>query len=313
MEEPNINDSDVELIQTHLLALSKLPAEQLAKQMTKATPEVVKYLRAVKVKPKTKKKKKEEKEKEKKKVETKKRLKWTASKSEVTNQDEVNNFYIWYNENLKKPAQKYKDRVISNDSKLNFSELSAIPPWDVEQQCLKQFSIITGQNFDSEQTKKILLSHKNEFKKLSANIQDRKISVLAGEMEMAAKLEAFYQHFVVNTKLMTWEELAKNLEISANRGSTLRMIYTKIIKKYNLILYTGCTISDLIKWRKPLFAYFNQYPDEALFFTGDSQNLMMNEMTWSFSTQNHAKRQKVEKHASEKEMEKASAKMEKLQ
>jgi len=32
-------------------------------------------------------------------------------------------------------------------------------------------------------------------------------------MEMAAQLEAFYQHFTVHTKLMTWEQLAKKFGI----------------------------------------------------------------------------------------------------
>jgi hypothetical protein len=54
-----------------------------------------------------------------------------------------------------------------------------------------------------------LLKQKSIFQKISSNVQDRKISVLAVEMEMAAQLEAFYQHFVVNTKLMTWEETGK--------------------------------------------------------------------------------------------------------
>jgi len=61
-----------------------------------------------------------------------------------------------------------------------------------------------------------------------------------------------------------------------------------------------------------LLAFFNQYPDEAKFFTGDGQNLMFIEMTWTFSPQNQTKRQKVEKRATEKEMEKASADLEKL-
>jgi len=126
---------------------------------------------------------------------------------------------------------------------------------------------------------KQLESTKEEFIKMGKAGHDLQIAHLACELYLGAILESYYTTFVPK-KMLTMVQIADLFRISPSHAHALCSAY-RLSKEYNLIIYTGCGIGLLLKWRASLRTYFKRNPDEDAFFIGGSSTDSETRFTFS--------------------------------
>ena len=190
-------------------------------------------------------------------------------------------------------------RVTTNTSLLDIGNID-IMPWDTERDVLQKCKVIKSVAEIEKNGVHVELM-KNIGTKLTMcrkTAQDRDRIALLGHLEEGAILSALDETLIQSGIIKTWEDLAKGFSFDASYGSKLRDCY-RFSKKYNLIIYSGCNITLLLKWRPRLEAFLEKYPENAMLLTGGeapSDSFVFNAKSRSFTADNVT----VSKHVAKK-------------
>jgi len=192
---------------------------------------------------------------------------------------------------VKKPVERYVERVRNKTNALTIDVLSSIPPWQAEQHYVSQLSNI--KSLEGAVTTKIMENLKQEFTKISKSAHDRAIALLCEKLTLGSILNA-YTVTIVETKMMNFKSVCSYLGICYTHALKLRHCFL-FSKKYNLILYSGCAISDLMRNLTKLNDYLETHFDEALLLTGNTllkgPSFTFDQMSYSYGPENMETRQ----------------------
>lgn len=84
---------------------------------------------------------------------------------------------------------------------------------------------------------------------------------------MAAILEGF-NFVVVEKQKKPASEVFKLFNIS-DSVYYRHLRFSRFVKKYNLIIYSGASFTSILRWLPELQDYFEKEPHEAYFFSGN--------------------------------------------
>jgi len=117
---------------------------------------------------------------------------------------------------------------------------------------------------------------------------DRQRLLLMTALEEGAVIQAFYSILVERTHLMTWSDLATCFQLrDKDYSAKIREVYL-LVRKYNMIIYSGCPLRYLMRWNKELTEYLEHRPSEARVFINNStaQGFTFGTAQYQFSGEN---------------------------
>jgi len=216
-------------------------------------------------------------------------------------------FTYFYYEHLLGPLNEYKERIKNGNTKLQLGEIKNTP-WDIENNLKESLVKVTPEQFKhntcSREVNQLLDESFRSFLQLAQIVEDSQRHKFIQQMYYGAMIQAYHEIFVTKSNFTNVKGLYQMLKIKDERAAArCRTIYCVLIREYNLLLYTGCSIYLLEHHKLRIVEFFEKNPDKAAPFIslGDSgDTLTFAERVWKFSNENQNNLKKIKEKPRDK-------------
>jgi len=204
-----------------------------------------------------------DKSKEKKKKEKDKKAK--STEEDEAFDDERRSVPTFYYKVIKTGVHKYLQRVHEGKAALHHPKISNESPWAFYNICMTELQKATNET-QVKDTLSFVLKQCNAFFETSEDFQKRALFEFA---KSGSALAASIDYLMTHTNPpLTKEQAIEQLKMPRTRAYRLLGVF-EFCNKYNLILYSGITISELYEFRVRLDKFLQANPEEAYFLMGE--------------------------------------------